>query len=55
MGCLCSSNCKKNMAIYKALDLEHLTLFSFKFSDLENEVQNIMNVGIINELTAQNE
>lgn len=36
-------NCKNNMAIYKALDLEHLTLFSFKFSDLENEVQNIMN------------
>lgn len=35
-------NCKNNMAIYKALDLEHLTLFSFKFSDLENEVQNIM-------------
>lgn len=44
----CSSNCKNNMAIYKALDLEHLTLFSFKFSDLENEVQGIMNVSIIN-------
>lgn len=47
MVCLCFSNCKNNMAIYKALDLEHLTLFSFKFSDLENEVQSIMNVGII--------
>ncbi|XP_078312870.1 prominin-1-A-like [Crassostrea virginica] len=36
------SNCKNNMAIYNALDLEHLTLFSFKFSDLENEVSKIM-------------
>lgn len=35
-------NCKNNMAIYQALDLEHLTLFSFKFSDLERKVQDIM-------------
>lgn len=47
MVCLCSSNCKNNMAIYQALDLEHLTLFSFKFSDLERKVQDIMSVSII--------
>ena len=41
------SNCKNNMAIYNALDLEHLTLFSFKFSDLENEVSNIKTVRIL--------
>ena len=41
------SNCKNNMAIYNALDLEHLTLFSFKFSDLENEVSKIMTVRIL--------
>ncbi|XP_062567573.1 prominin-1-A-like [Saccostrea cucullata] len=36
-------NCQKNQAIYKALDIEHLTLFNFKFSTLEQKVQDIIN------------